>query len=73
MKNVSLKTHKIRPIIYENIEQLSYGELLTAINNIKKQLLEIDNKDDNKDLYNHQSNYYNLLVAELDKRQTFIE
>lgn len=69
MTNISLNTHSIRPNIYENIEQLSYGELLVAINNIKKQLSEIDDAD----LYQHQSNYYNLLVAELDKRHTCIE
>ncbi len=63
-----LKSHIPRPNIYENIEQLSYGELLTAISNVKLNLSKITDKK----IYEHQSNYYRLLVNELDKRQNSI-
>lgn len=68
MKDAYIKSNIPRSCIYENIEQLSYGELITAISNIKYNL----SKTNDKELYKHQSNYYKLLVKELDKRQTSI-
>lgn len=50
------------PIVYENLSQLSYGELLQAISNIKKKLQE--NIDETLDT----NTYYKALVAELDSR-----
>ena len=47
----------MKPIVYQNVEGLSYGELLIAISNIKNVIRE------------YTSDYYKLLVAELDKRQ----
>lgn len=65
MKDSYIKSNIPRSYIYENIEQLSYGELITAISNIKNNLSKINDRE----LYKHQSNYYKLLVKELDKRQ----
>lgn len=54
----------MRPIVYENLKELSYGELLQAISNIKD---KIQNNLDEKlpDKYN---DYYTALVTELDNR-----
>ena len=54
----------MKPIIYENLKKLSYGELLQAISNIKDKMQ--DNLDEKlPDEYN---NYYTALVTELDNR-----
>jgi len=54
----------MKPIIYENLKELSYGELLQAISNIKDKMQ--DNLDETlPDEYN---NYYTALVTELDNR-----
>ncbi len=55
----------ITPQVYENLQQLTYGELLSAINNIKNKI------------YNHNQppqsypewDYYKCLIQELDNRQ----
>ena len=54
----------MKPIVYENLKELSYGELLQAISNIKD---KIQNNLDEKlpDKYN---DYYTALVTELDNR-----
>ena len=52
------------PQVYENIEQLTYGELLTAINNIKTKLYGEINQE-----YHADFEYYIALLRELDKRQ----
>ena len=52
------------PQIYENIEQLTYGELLTAINNIKEKLYQEGINVEHADMQ-----YYIALITELDKRQ----
>ena len=54
----------MKPIVYENLKELSYGELLQAISNIKDKMQ--DNLDETlPDEYN---NYYTALVTELDNR-----
>ena len=53
------------PQVYENIEQLTYGELLEAINNIKNQIYNQDQPPQ----YYAEWNYYKALMQELDKRQ----
>lgn len=53
------------PQVYENIEQLTYGELLEAINNIKNQIYNQDQPPQ----YYPEWNYYTALMQELDKRQ----
>ena len=52
------------PQVYENIEQLTYGELLHAINNIKTKLYGEINQE-----YHTDFEYYIALLRELDKRQ----
>ncbi len=52
------------PIVYENIEQLTYSELLNAISNIKKRLYEQGINIDKADFQ-----YYIALAKEIDKRQ----
>ena len=54
----------MKPIVYENLKELSYGELLQAISNIKDKMQ--DNLDEKlPDKYN---DYYTALVTELDNR-----
>lgn len=55
----------MRPIVYQNVTELSYGELLEAISNIKN----VMNNTADKDIKEYTSDYYKLLVEELDKRQ----
>lgn len=52
----------MNPTVYENIEKLSYGELIQAISKIKEKLEQTNNIDipDNS--------YYLALITELDKR-----
>ena len=52
------------PQVYENIEQLTYGELIVAIENIKSKLYDVLNTD-----YHADFQYYIALLQELDKRQ----
>lgn len=53
----------MRPEIYKNVKELSYGELLELISNIKEKI------DNNKELAEYTSEYYELLVDELGNRQ----
>lgn len=52
------------PQIYENIEQLTYSELLNAISNIKNKLYNQGVDVDKADFQ-----YYIALVQEMDARQ----
>ena len=54
----------MKPVVYNNLKQLTYRELLQAISNIKD---AINSTDDNS--INYDSEYYNALVDELDNRQ----
>ena len=51
--------------VYENLETLTYRELLTAINNIKEKIYS--NQTIDFELIDMQ--YYTALMQELDKRQ----
>lgn len=53
------------PQVYENIEQLTYGELIEAISNIKEKIYNQDNPPQ----FYAEWNYYIALMQELDKRQ----
>lgn len=55
----------MRPIVYQNVKELSYRELLEAISNIKN----VMNNTDDKNIKEYTSDYYKLLVEELDNRQ----
>lgn len=50
----------MKPIVYDNIQQLTYRELIEAISNIKEKL--------NKNIEIPDNSYYLALVDELDKR-----
>jgi hypothetical protein len=52
------------PQVYENLEQLTYGELLTAIENIKEKMYQAGVKVEHADMQ-----YYIALMQELDNRQ----
>lgn len=54
----------MRADIYANLQQLSYGELLKALENIKSKMNNSDVEPDTA-----QASYYNALVEEMDKRQ----
>ena len=53
------------PQVYENLEQLTYGELLTAIDNISEKIYE----QGGIDIQDEDMSYYIALMKELDKRQ----
>ena len=53
------------PQVYENLEQLTYGELLEAINNIKEKIYNQDNPPQ----FYAEWDYYKALMQELDKKQ----
>lgn len=53
------------PQVYENLEQLTYGELLTAIDNIREKIYE----QGGIDIQDEDMSYYIALMKELDKRQ----
>lgn len=53
------------PQVFANIEQLTYGELLEAINNIKDKIYNQDKPPQ----YYAEWHYYTALMQELDKRQ----
>ena len=55
----------MRAKIYKNVKELSYGELLKAISNIKANM----NNASDTTLPDYDSEYYKLLVEELDRRQ----
>lgn len=52
------------PQVYENLQQLTYGELLSAIDRIREKLYEQGIDVEHADMQ-----YYIALVQELDKRQ----
>ena len=54
---------------YKNLEELSYGELVTALENIKNKIMNSDVLEEKGVVSTSDANYYNALVAELDKRQ----
>lgn len=58
------KDKKMTPQVYENLEQLTYGELLSAIDRIREKIYE-----DGTDLEDADMRYYIALMQELDKRQ----
>lgn len=58
------KDKKVTPQVYENLEQLTYGELLSAIDRIREKLYEQGAEVQHKDM-----TYYIALMQELDKRQ----
>ncbi len=55
----------MRAKIYKNVKELSYGELLKAISNIKENMNSISDTT----LSDYDSEYYKMLVEELDNRQ----
>lgn len=57
----------MRPTIYKNVKELTYSELIEAISNIKEVMM--NNTDDESIKELSSSEYYKLLVAELDSRQ----
>lgn len=57
----------MRAPIIENIEQLSYPDLLNAIENIKNKLKDTTPDDE---MYDKMNGYYAKLVEEFDKRNT---
>lgn len=58
------KGKKMTPQVYENLQELSYEELLHALDNVREHLYEIG--EDAGDL---DYRYYIALMQELDKRQ----
>ena len=53
----------MKPIVYENLKSLSYGELLAAISNIKEKMAEQTYINDATD-----DTYYSALIRELESR-----
>ena len=58
------KGKKMTPQVYENLGQLTYGELLSAIDRIREKLYEQGVEIQHEDM-----TYYIALMQELDKRQ----
>jgi hypothetical protein len=58
------KDKTMTPQVYENLEQLTYGELLTALDNIREKLYSQGVDTEHADMM-----YYIALMQELDKRQ----
>jgi hypothetical protein len=58
------KERIMTPQVYENLEQLTYGELLTALDNIREKLYSQGVDTEHADMM-----YYIALMQELDKRQ----
>ena len=52
------------PQVYENLKELNYGELLSAIDKVREKLYE-----DGVDIEDADMQYYTALMQELDKRQ----
>lgn len=55
----------MRPVVYQNVKELSYRELLESISNIKN----VMNNSTDPTIVEYSSDYYQLLVEELDNRQ----
>jgi hypothetical protein len=55
---------KMTPQVYENLHELNYGELLSAIDRIREKLYE-----DGVDIEDADMQYYIALMQELDNRQ----
>ena len=58
------KERTVTPQVYENLKELNYGELLSAIDRIREKLYE-----DGVDIEHADMQYYIALMQELDKRQ----
>ena len=52
------------PIVYENLAQLTYGELLSAIDRLREKMYEAGVSVEDADFQ-----YYIALIQELDNRQ----
>lgn len=52
------------PQVYENLKELNYGELLSAIDRVREKLYE-----DGTDIKDADMQYYIALMQELDNRQ----
>lgn len=52
------------PQVYENLKELNYGELLSAIDRVREKLYE-----DGTDIKDADMQYYIALMQELDSRQ----
>ena len=52
------------PQVYENLKELNYGELLSAIDRVREKLYE-----EGTDIKDADMQYYIALMQELDKRQ----
>ena len=55
---------KMTPQVYENLKELNYGELLSAIDRIREKLYE-----NGVDIEDADMQYYIALMQELDNRQ----
>lgn len=58
------KDKKMTPQVYKNLEELNYGELLSAIDRIREKIYE-----DGVDIEDADMQYYIALMQELDNRQ----
>jgi len=58
------KEKKMTPQVYENLKELNYGELLSAIDRIREKMYS-----DGVDIEDADMQYYIALMQELDKRQ----
>ena len=58
------KGKKMTPQVYENLKQLTYGELLSAIDRIREKMY-----GDGVDIKDADMQYYIALMQELDNRQ----
>jgi len=58
------KEKTMTPQVYENLKELSYGELLSAIDRVREKLYE-----EGTDIKDADMQYYIALMQELDKRQ----
>ena len=58
------KGKKMTPQVYENLHELNYGELLSAIDRVREKLYE-----DGVDIEDADMQYYIALMQELDNRQ----
>lgn len=58
------KDKTMTPQVYENLKELNYGELLSAIDRIREKIYE-----DGVDIKDADMQYYIALMQELDNRQ----
>lgn len=58
------KKKKMTPQVYENLSELSYGELLTAIDRLREKIY-----DQGTEVPFEDTQYYVALMQELDNRQ----